>query len=73
MKSRVVSPTELKAKCLALLDESMIAATQLQSPSAAQPVKKKSWRSPKGPWIGKVKIVGDMVEFDATHLWDTLR
>jgi hypothetical protein len=38
-----------------------------------QPVKKKSWKSPKGAWIGKVKIVGDIVEFDTTHLWHALR
>jgi hypothetical protein len=36
-------------------------------------VKKKSWKSPKGAWIGKVKIVGGIVEFDTTHLWDACR
>jgi hypothetical protein len=38
-----------------------------------QPVKKKRWTSPKGAWIGKVKIVGDIVEFDSTRFWDALR
>jgi hypothetical protein len=41
--------------------------TQLES------VKKKRWKSPKGAWIGKVKIVGNIVEFDATSLWDAFR
>jgi len=79
MKSRVVTATELKAKCLALLDEIddrgyTITVTKRGRPVATlQPVKKKSWKSPKGAWIGKVKIVGDIVEVDTTHLWEALR
>jgi len=34
---------------------------------------KKNWKSPRSAWIGKVKIVGDIVEFDSAHLWDALR
>jgi hypothetical protein len=34
---------------------------------------KKTWKSPKGAWIGKVKIAGDIVEFDSAHRWDALR
>ena len=76
MKARVVSATELKAKCLALLDEvdnrgHAIIVTKRGRPVATlQPVKKRSWKSPKGAWIGKVKIVGDIVEFDTTRFWD---
>ena len=79
MKARVVSATELKAKCLALLDEvddrgHTITVTKRGRPVAIlQPVTKKVWKSPKGAWIGKVKIVGDIVEFDTTRLWDALR
>jgi prevent-host-death family protein len=79
MKTRVVSATELKAKCLALLDEvddrgQTITVTKRGRPVATlQPVKKKSWKSPKGVWIGTVKIVGDIVEFDTTRLWNALR
>jgi prevent-host-death family protein len=79
MKTRVVSATELKAKCLALLDEvddrgHTITVTKRGRPVAIlQPVTKKAWQSPKGAWIGKVKIVGDIVEFDTTRLWDALR
>ena len=76
MKDRVVSASELKAKCLALLDEvdnsgHAITVTKRGRPVATlQPVKKRSWKSPKGAWIGKVKIVGDIVEFDTTRFWD---
>jgi prevent-host-death family protein len=79
MKNRLVTATELKAKCLALLDEvddkgDTITVTKRGRPVATlQPVKKKHWRSPKGAWIGKVQIVGDIVNFDTSHLWDSLR
>ena len=79
MKSRVVTATELKAKCLALLDEvddngDTITITKRGRPVATlQPVKKKAWKSPKGSLIGKVEIVGDIVNFDTTDLWDALR
>ena len=79
MKNRLVTATELKAKCLALLDEvddkgDTITVTKRGRPVATlQPVKKKLWKSPKGAWIGKVQIVGDIVNFDTSHLWDSLR
>ena len=79
MKSRVVTATELKAKCLALLDEvddsgDTITITKRGRPVATlQRVKKKAWKSPKGSWIGKVEIVGDIVNLDTTDLWDALR
>lgn len=79
MKSRIVSATELKAKCLALLDEvddqgHTITVTKRGRPIATiQPLKKKRWKPLKGAWIGKVEIVGDIVGFETTHLWDALR
>ena len=79
MKNRVVTATELKAKCLALLDEvdekgDTITVTKRGRPVATlHPVKKEPWKSPKGAWIGRVEIVGDIVNVDASHLWDSLR
>jgi prevent-host-death family protein len=79
MKHRVVTATEFKAKCLALLDEvddkgDSITVTKRGRPVATlQPVKKKPWKSPMGDWIGKVEIVGDIVNFDSSDLWDALR
>lgn len=79
MGNRVVTATELKAKCLALLDEiddrgDTITVTKRGRPVATlQPVKKRPWRSPKGAWVGKVEIVGDIVGFDASRPWDSLR
>jgi prevent-host-death family protein len=79
MRNRMVTATDLKAKCLALLDEvddkgDTITVTKRGRPVATlQPMKKRPWKSPKGAWVGKVKIVGDIVNFDTSHLWDALR
>jgi prevent-host-death family protein len=75
----LVTATELKAKCLALLDEvndkgDTITVTKRGRPVATlQPIRKKPWKSPKGAWIGKVQIVGDIVNFDTSNLWNSLR
>lgn len=57
-----------------MLRDRVIAATKRGRPVATlQPLKKQPWKSPKGAWIGKVEIVGDIVNFAASHFWDALR
>ncbi|MEO7145840.1 MAG: type II toxin-antitoxin system Phd/YefM family antitoxin [Bryobacteraceae bacterium] len=79
MKARVVTSTELKAKCLALLDEvddtgGTITVTKRGRPVATlQAVGKKPWKSPKGAWAGKVEIVGDTREFRRIAGWGSDR
>jgi hypothetical protein len=53
----------------------VVAATNKRRRTATtpRPSKKKHRRSPKGAWIGKVEIVGNIVEFDTTALWEALR
>ena len=69
MKTRYVSATEFKAHCLALLDEvreqrSSITITKRGKPVATVgPVKQEKWKSPAGILAGKMKIVGDIVNF----------
>ncbi len=77
MHNRLVSATEFKAKCLALLDEvqehgGTITVTKRGRPVATvSPAKRKPFKSTKGILAGKVKIVGDIVNF---HMdWDVLR
>jgi prevent-host-death family protein len=78
MKHRMVSATDFKARCLALLDEiaeegGSITVTKRGRPVATVgPVKKQPWKSPKGAWAGKVKIVGDIVNTDMADLWDVV-
>lgn len=78
MKTRVIGATEFKAKCLALLDEidehgGTITVTKRGRPVAMISPAPKKWKSPAGILTGKVKIVGDIVNFDSSDLWDALR
>lgn len=79
MKTRVVSASEFKSKCLSLLDEieeraESITITRRGVPVAVLgPPKKKAWKSPKDSFAGKAKIVGDIVNFDTSDMWDALR
>jgi prevent-host-death family protein len=85
MKTRVIGATEFKSKCLALLDEieeqgGTITVTKRGRPVATLgpvlktgPAPKKKWKSPIGILEGKVKILGDIVNFETTDLWEALR
>ena len=79
MKTRVVSATEFKAKCLALLDEieqraEPITITRRGVPVAVLgPPKKNAWKSPRNSLAGKGRIVGDIVNTDMSDLWEVLR
>ena len=79
MKTRVIGATEFKAKCLALLDEieqegGTITVTKRGRPVATvSAAKKPAFRSSKGILAGKIKIMGDIVNFDTSDLWDALR
>jgi len=70
---KVVSVTEFKAKCLALLDEvetsgESITVTRRGRPCAVVgPAPKKAWKSPANSWAGRAEIVGDIV--NTSHLW----
>lgn len=77
--NRVIGATEFKAKCLALLDEledkgGEITVTKRGKPVATvKPAKKRGYKSPAGILAGKVQILGDIVNFETTELWDALR
>src|SRR5713226_3945490 len=72
LRNRMVTATELKAKCLALLDEvddrgETITVTKRGRPVATlQPVKKKPWKSPAGSLGGK-KILARAYGFGGLH------
>ena len=79
MKNRVIGATEFKAKCLALLDEveeqgGTITVTKRGRPVATvSAAKKPAWKSPKDLLAGQGKILGDIVNFNTSHLWEALR
>jgi len=76
MPNKVVSATEFKAKCLGLIDElethgGTVTVTKRGRPVATvAPAKKKSFKSLRGVLAGKIKIVGDIVNEDTSHLWE---
>jgi antitoxin (DNA-binding transcriptional repressor) of toxin-antitoxin stability system len=78
-KTQLVTATEFKAKCLALLDEmelrgETITITRWGKPVAILgPPERDSWKSPKDSWAGKAEIVGDIVNVDTSGLWDVAR
>ena len=66
MKKRVITTVEQRGETLAF--------TRSGKPVAVLgPAKRKAWKSPKDSLAGKVEIVGDIVNFDTSHLWDVLR
>ncbi len=77
MKHQVISVTEFKAKCLALLDQigqegGMLTITKRGRPLATVgPAKKKRFKSSAGILAGKVKIVGDII--NTNWEWDRER
>ncbi|MGO9230549.1 MAG: type II toxin-antitoxin system Phd/YefM family antitoxin [Bryobacteraceae bacterium] len=79
MQSRVVSATEFKAKCLALLDEightgGTITVTKRGRPMATVgPVPRRLWPSTEGLWKGKVHLPEHLLAADSSDLWEVLR
>lgn len=79
MKHRVISATEFKAKCLALLDEvdgkgTTVTVTKRGRPVATVTrVKKKEWKSSEGSLAGRIRIVGDIANEDTSDLWECVR
>ncbi|MBV8708162.1 MAG: type II toxin-antitoxin system Phd/YefM family antitoxin [Acidobacteriaceae bacterium] len=78
-KSRVVSATEFKAKCLSLLDEieqngAAITVTRRGRPIAVLgPTPKKAWKSPANSLAGKIIENEDLANVDLSDLWDAVR
>ncbi len=86
MSSHVVTVTDFKANSASYLealekDAKAITITRRGRPvavlsPAAKPVKvkrKKAWGSSGGSWAGRITEVGDIVNYDATHLYDCLK
>jgi len=78
MKQRVVSATEFKAKCLAILDEieergEPITVTRRgRAVAVLGPAPRNRWKSPKNTWARKAEVVGDIVNPDMSGLWEVV-
>jgi len=79
VKERLVSATEFKAKCLALLDEIEQRGEPITVTRRGRPVavlgapKRTAWKSPRNSWAKKARIVGDIVDTDTSRLWEGVR
>ena len=77
-KSRVVSATEFKAKCLSLLDEveqggGQITVTKRGRPVATLgPVPQAPWKSPANSLAGLGKLADDIDSYDTSALWNVV-
>ncbi len=77
--SHTVTATEFKTRCLALIDEiaktgDTIVVTRHGKPVAQLvPPARKPWKSPAGSLAGEIKIIGDIVNYDTSHLWNALK
>lgn len=78
MKARVLGASEFKAKCLACLSEietsrESITITRRGRPVAViGPVKGAALKSPRDSWARKGQVVGDIVNFDTSDLWEAV-
>lgn len=78
MKHQVISATEFKAKCLALLDRidqqgGTVTVTKRGRPVATVVrAKRKPFKSSEGILAGKGRIFGDMVNADFSDLYDVV-
>ena len=79
MKHQIVSATEFKAKCLALLDRvdqegGTITVTKRGRPIATVgPAKRRPFKSSEGILAVKIKIASDLANLDTSDLWDVVR
>jgi prevent-host-death family protein len=75
-KRRVISATEFKSQCLALLDQVNRSGDSITVTKRGQPIAvlsaapKDAWKSPRGSWSAKGRIVGDIVNTDLR--WDVI-
>lgn len=78
MGSQIVTATEFKAKCLALIDEvarngGTITATKRGQPMATLNPVIKERKSSKGAWKGKLYIPDEVLMADMSDFYDCVR
>jgi len=77
--TRTISATEFKAKCLGLLDDVQKTGGEIVITKHGKPVAKlvaaapRAPRSSRGLWKGKVRIIGDIVNFTSEGEWDAVK
>jgi prevent-host-death family protein len=78
VKESTLTASEFKAKCLHLLDEvaesgKTVVITKRGRPVARVTPVKPSGRPLRGSWKGRIKIKGDIVNFNVADEWESAR
>jgi prevent-host-death family protein len=78
VKESTLTATEFKAKCLHLLDEVAQSGESLVITKRGRPVAKVTPLAPfqkplRGSWRGRIKIKGDIVNFNVADEWESAR
>ena len=79
LSHQVVTVTEFKAKCLALLDSiaehggTITITKRGKALAKVAPAGETSWKSPEGSWAGRVIIPEDLLAADLSDNWSVLR
>ena len=76
MRESTFTASEFKAKCLHLLDEVAASGRSLVITKRGQPVAKVTPVAPphkplRGSWRGRIKINGDIVNFNVSDEWES--
>ncbi|MFN0105607.1 MAG: type II toxin-antitoxin system Phd/YefM family antitoxin [Bryobacteraceae bacterium] len=76
MKCRTVTATEFSFRCLALINEiagsgeTIVVTRRGRAVAQLSPFRPKPWKDLAGSWAGKVEIVGNILNYDTSHLWN---
>ena len=78
MKESTLTASEFKAKCLRLLDEVAEQGNSLIITKRGRPVARVAPIEPvrkvlRGSWKGRIKINGDIVNFNVANEWESAR
>jgi prevent-host-death family protein len=78
MKESTLPASEFKAKCLHLLDEVAASGQSVVITKRGRPVARVAPIAPlhrplRGSWKGRIKIKGDIVNFNAAGEWESAR
>lgn len=78
MKESTLAASEFKAKCLHLLDEVAESGQSLVITKRGRPVARVTPVAPsqkplRGSWKGRIRIKGDIVNFNVADEWESAR
>lgn len=75
--AKTMTATQFKAQCLAILEEvregGEVVITKRGKPVAKLVPVQRTYKTLRGAWKGRIRITGDIVNFDTSDMWDVLK